>query len=76
MGLAGASWERGEFSKGVEVLRTVVHLYPNFAEAHSDLGQALVRQHQFAEAIREFSIALQLTIRMAYRRRTRIWAMS
>jgi tetratricopeptide (TPR) repeat protein len=50
----------GDFSIAAGELRKALKLDPGFAEAHANLGVALIRNRQVAEAEREFRQALEL----------------
>ena len=50
----------GDSEKAVECLRTATRLQPDYAEAHANLGVALEKQGQLAEALASYHEAIRL----------------
>jgi Flp pilus assembly protein TadD len=58
--LADLARMRGQNQEGVDLLRKAVAIDPNNADIHHSLGLALVRQHNYADAIPELRQASEL----------------
>ena len=58
--LADLDRMRGQNQEGVELLRKAMAIDPNNADIHHALGLALVRQHNYAEALPELRQASEL----------------
>lgn len=58
--LASAYLNQKDFTKAVETYGRLVELSPNAADAHSDLGVALMAARRLPEARKEFEAALSL----------------
>jgi protein O-GlcNAc transferase len=52
--------ERGEFDRGVELISRALDINPNQADAHANMGNALLSMGRAAEAIDRFDEALRL----------------
>lgn len=57
---AGKSAEKGANHEAIQHLRKALAIYPDYAEAHNDLGVGYLRQAAYAEAVAEFQAAIAL----------------
>ena len=58
--LAGVFQDQGQFNKAVEHYEESLRIKPNQADAHNNLGVALVAQRRFSEAVKYYKEVLRL----------------
>lgn len=58
--MAYTQWEFGKLDRAKAIFQTLVNAVPNEPYFHCALGSVFQKQRQFAQALREYNITLQL----------------